>query len=173
MACAEFLLMQTYMQMTIRYGLIWMGNIGEQIANELAINHLGLSPTGFTPVKHGIDGVFTDNKGKTVVVDSKVTAGNPFLLLHETVKSGNNPQLSDEWISLNATLMQRSESAQSVGMNPAIGAQIQKAVVEGNLRSILVHTNFETQEIRAYERISNENIRSASSWKMIDSWKME
>lgn len=177
MGCAEYLnqkdwesiylYLTTKMDTINRYGAIMQGNLGEEIANDLAINHLGMTSTGFIPVKHGIDGVFIDENGRTVVMDSKSTAGNPFQLLHPT---NSGVQLTNSWISMNADLMQREASSQCVGLNKEIGEKVQQAIDDKSVRCILVHTNPETQEVKAYERISEDNVRSASSWREIN-WK--
>lgn len=166
--CGEYLMMVVALQTILRYSDKWQGALGEQIANQLAIERLGMSSVGFTAVNHGLDGVFRDSKGNTVVVEAKCTTGNPFSTLSET---NNGLQTSNQWIAANAGLMQREASAQCAGKNSQIGTQIQRALDDGSLRCLLVHSNPETQEVRAYERISEANVRSASSWQLVASWK--
>jgi len=178
MGCAEYLnqkdweAIHLYLSTKIdtfnRYGAMLQGDLGEEIAYDIAVNHLGMTPTGFAPAKHGLDGVFVDDKGRTVVIDSKATTGNLFQLLHPTVNNGD--QLTNDWVYANAGLMQRQESAQCIGNNKAIGERVQQAIENQSIRCILVHTNPETQVVRAYERISEDNVRSASSWQEIQ-WK--
>lgn len=169
MGCAEYLLMQVAMQTVLRYGHIEQGNIGEQIASELCTQHLNMSNVGYMAVKHGLDGVFGDKQGNTVVVESKCEATTGFPTLNRTPKGED--QMSDAWISTRADLMQNQNSSQHSERNSQIGKDIINARDNGSLRCVLVHTNPETGEVRAYERTSSENVRSSSSWQLIGSWK--
>lgn len=167
MGCAEYLTVQVFTQTVLRYGHIEQGNIGEEIANELATDKLGFSQVGFAPAKHGLDGVFRDSKGSLVVVDSKCTTGSPFSALHTT---NHGTQLTSTWIGAKAACMQNPNSAQYTPQNARVGSEIQQALNRGEVRTMLVHSNPETMEVTAYELVGKD-VTSPSSWQTVASWQ--
>ncbi len=135
-----------------KYGSMMMGDMGEQAAGEMCTQHLNMSPSDFSPAKHGFDGVFTDSLGNTVVMESKCWTNPP---VSSTGRGQIGKQMSDAWIEKNAGLMKNPSSAQyKDGYNADTGKQILDAMdpnKPGSLRRILVHTNPTTGEIRTYE----------------------
>jgi len=169
MGCAEYLLMATAMQTILREYTGEIGRMGEALANEFVRDHLNLQDTGFQPAYHGLDGVFRDSDRNLVVVDSKcTTSNNPFALL-DPLKSGDK-QLGRSWIESRASLMQNpnSEQCKAGPNNSAIGREIQNALSKNGpgVRSMLVHTNPETQEITAYELVG-EDPGSQDNWEPV------
>lgn len=142
-----------------------IGKLGEDLSKEALSQRLSMNETVFTPAYHGLDLVFQDAEGKYVVVDSKATTNNnPFSLLHPTRRG---TQLGEDWIRSKAQCMQNPNSAQYTPQNAKIGKELERALDRGEVRTMLVHANPETQEVLTYELLGKD-VRQRDNWELVD-----
>ena len=120
-----------------RYGNIWKGDLGEQVATEYAVNELDLKVQNFDKRVHGFDGVFRDGNGKLVILESKATLQSGLNALSDT---NHGKEGSVEWVEYKATLMCDPTSTFFTEANAKIGEEILRVGAK-NVEFIVVHTN--------------------------------
>jgi len=113
------------------------GDIGEQVAAQVAINELNFTGVPFDPPHNGFDSVYRDPSGKLVIVEAKFTEKSGVGALGNTA---HGRQGSVEWIRYNAELMTNPLSSRYSPDNAKIGREILEKGPE-NIRCLLIHTS--------------------------------
>jgi len=134
----------------------WQGEIGEGVSIRVASERLNLTPDPrFDQPNQGFDGVFKDQDGKLVVVESKFTKNG--------IHSLHKDQMQPEWIDRTAEKMANPQSAMYTPGNAEIASEIKEIGVE-NVRRFVVATDPSTLEAKIYEG------KSEGSWQIVDQW---
>lgn len=121
------------------FGSRLQGDIGEQVAAQVATHQLNLNAEYFDPPHNGFDGVYRDSLGTLVIIEAKLTTGGMGSLGH----TSHGRQGSVEWIQHNAELMCDPYSSRYSPDNAKIGAEILRVGAE-NVHMVVIHTNPET-----------------------------
>ena len=124
-----------------RYGNIWQGDLGEQMATEHAVKELNLGTERFDKKIHGYDNVFRDGAGKLVIVEAKATKSSGVASLKDTVHGREG---SVEWVEYKAPLMCDPTSSFYSAANAMIGEEILR-VGAANVEFLVIHIDPESQ----------------------------
>lgn len=144
------------MQHEASFGTELQGDIGEGVALRVASERLGLTPDPrFDQVKHGLDGVYRDSKGKLVVVDSKCD--------ERGIHALKDDQMQREWLARNSKMMQDPSNERFTAGNAEIGADIERQGID-QVRRLVIATHPASLEVKIYEG------QPDGSWKQIDNW---
>lgn len=136
-------LVQTIANTVSRYGRIWQGDIGEEIAAKYAVEKLGMTLEKFDKQLHGFDNVLRNQSGKLVILESKATKVSGVNALGQT-KHGREGSV--EWVDYKARLMCDPTSSFYTEANAKIGQEI-LAVGAENVQFLIVHTDIEAEQI--------------------------
>lgn len=136
-------------------GSKYQGDIGEHVANDVMTNDLGFAPEFFDQPYKGFDGVFRDENGTLVIMESKMTEKNGLSSLKETA---HGRQGDIEKIEYEAYLMQH-EPGKATPDNIRIGEEISRVGAD-QVRFVLVYTNPSTLESTAFEKVGD-------SWEVV------
>ncbi len=123
------------------FGTKLQGDIGEQVAAQVATNQLNLNAEYFDPPHNGFDGVYRDSYSKLVIIEAKLTTGG----MSSLGQTSHGRQGSVEWIQNNAEKMCDPLSPQWSQDNAKIGEEILRVGAE-NVHMIVIHTNPGTLE---------------------------
>lgn len=133
------------------------GNIGERIAAEYAVEHLGLFGIPFDQPRHGLDAVYENAKGELVLAESKLAESGLGALGNPSYGKQGSPS----WIAECAKQMQTPGSGMYSETNAKIGERIEQTGVD-KVHFVAISTDPQTFETTAYER------QSDGSWQKID-----
>lgn len=123
------------------FGAKLQGDIGEQVAAEVATQRLNLTAECFDPPHNGFDSVYRDSSGKLVIVEAKFTTAG----MGSLQSTAHGRQGSVEWIQHNAELMCDPLSSRYSPDNAKIGEEILRVGAE-NVRMVVIHTDPGTLE---------------------------
>ena len=112
------------------------GDIGEQVAAQVATEQLNLNAEFFDPPHNGFDSVYRDPSGKLVIVEAKFTTGG----MGSLGITNHGKQGSVEWIEYNAQQMCDPLSSQYSPDNAKIGEEILRVGAE-NVHMVVIHTD--------------------------------
>ena len=132
----------------------WQGDIGEGISIRVASERLNLTPDPrFDQPGQGFDGLFKDDEGNLVIVESKFTKNG--------IHSLHKDQMQPEWVARTADKMATPESSMYTEGNAEIATDIKETGTE-NVRRIVIATDPGTLEAKIFEG------KSDGAWELLD-----
>lgn len=141
-------------------GSKFQGNIGEGITLRTATDRLGFTPDSrFDQSAHGFDAVYHDESGNIVIIESKLDKRG--------IRSLRENQMQPDWVESNAKKMQTPGDERFTSGNAEIGHEIQDIGAE-NIRRIVIITDPQSLEIKAFEGQKDRNWKQIGSWNALD-----
>lgn len=136
------------------------GNIGEGIALETGVKHLGLTPDPrFDAPYHGYDAVCRDAQGRLVILEAKCD--------QRGIRALGEDQMQPAWVEREALRIQKESSTAFTPGNREIGAEV-IAQGAGNIRRVVCCLDQKRLEVMAWEGQRDGLWKPIGRWSALD-----